>query len=207
MSPLKLLHDPEQLLAAVLTLVLVRDWPATAREPVPSSATARAQRLSHLKPPVEASDLPLVRHVTTVRTLFALLAVAAATAVVILGSGCSAGRAGSASALVRVTESDFKIAAPERLTAGDVVLRVRNRGPDQHELLVIKLGKDALPYRGDGLTVDEEAVERNEVGVLEPGAPNRVRDLELHLTPGRYVLLCNMSGYYLGGMRRTLVVR
>jgi uncharacterized cupredoxin-like copper-binding protein len=28
-----------------------------------------------------------------------------------------------------------------------------------------------------------------------------------HLTPGRYVLFCNMSGHYLAGMRRVLVVR
>ena len=92
------------------------------------------------------------------------------------------------------------------MNAGDVVLRVRNRGPDQHELLVIKLGPRGLPFRADGLTVDEDAVKRNEVGVLEPGAPDAVRDLEVRLTPGRYVLLCNMSGHYLGGMRRTFVV-
>jgi uncharacterized cupredoxin-like copper-binding protein len=30
--------------------------------------------------------------------------------------------------------------------------------------------------------------------------------LHLHLTPGRYVLFCNMAGHYLGGMHRTLVV-
>jgi uncharacterized cupredoxin-like copper-binding protein len=27
------------------------------------------------------------------------------------------------------------------------------------------------------------------------------------LAPGRYVLFCNMSGHYLGGMHRLLVVR
>ena len=147
-----------------------------------------------------------MRRVTSLRTLFALIGLAVATGVVVLGSGCAA-PPGSASPIVRVTEKDFKIAAPRRLDAGDVVLRVRNRGPDQHELLVIKVGRRGLPYRVDGLTVDEEAVEASEVGVLEPGEPGGVRDLAVHLTPGRYVLLCNMSGHYLGGMRRTLVVR
>jgi hypothetical protein len=86
-------------------------------------------------------------------------------------------------------------------------VRVRNRGPDGHELLMIRLGPQGLPFRGDGLTVDEDAVERNEVGVLEPADAGAVRNLEVHLAPGRYILLCNMSGHYLGGMRRVVVVR
>jgi uncharacterized cupredoxin-like copper-binding protein len=44
-------------------------------------------------------------------------------------------------------------------------------------------------------------------GSLEPGASGDVRDLQVHLTSGRYVLFCNMSGHYLGGMHRVLVVR
>ena len=147
-----------------------------------------------------------MRRVTTLRTLFALIALAGATGVVVLGSGCAA-QSDSTSQIVRVTEKDFKIVAPKRLDAGDVVLRVHNRGPDQHELLVIKVSRRGLPFRGDGLTVDEEAVEGSELGVLEPGESGGVRDLAVHLTPGRYVLLCNMSGHYLGGMHRTLVVR
>ena len=39
------------------------------------------------------------------------------------------------------------------------------------------------------------------------GWPGSVRELHVRLTPGRYVLLCNMSGHYMGGMHRTLVVR
>ena len=31
--------------------------------------------------------------------------------------------------------------------------------------------------------------------------------LDVHLAPGRYKLLCNMSGHYLGGMHTALVVR
>lgn len=148
-----------------------------------------------------------MRRVAIFRGLFALLALTAATGVVVLGSGCTTARTGSLAAVVHVTESDFKIAAPKRLNAGDVVLRVRNRGPDGHELLMIRLGPKGLPFRGDGLTVDEDAVERNEVGVLEPADAGAVRNLEVHLAPGRYVLLCNMSGHYLGGMRRVVVVR
>jgi uncharacterized cupredoxin-like copper-binding protein len=61
--------------------------------------------------------------------------------------------------------------------------------------------------RSDGLTVDEERLQRSEVGVLEPAESHAVRDLRLHLTPGRYVLFCNMSGHFIGGMHKLLVVR
>jgi uncharacterized cupredoxin-like copper-binding protein len=31
--------------------------------------------------------------------------------------------------------------------------------------------------------------------------------LRLHLRPGRYVMFCNMSGHYLGGMDTDVVVK
>ena len=58
------------------------------------------------------------------------------------------------------------------------------------------------------MTVNEEALTSiTEAGSLEPGQPGRTRDLDVRLTPGRYVLFCNMSGHFLGGMHATLVVR
>jgi uncharacterized cupredoxin-like copper-binding protein len=65
----------------------------------------------------------------------------------------------------------------------------------------------ALPLRSDGLTVDEDALERDTVGGLEAGKPGKLRTLRLHLVPGRYVLICNMTGHYLGGMHTALTVR
>jgi uncharacterized cupredoxin-like copper-binding protein len=108
--------------------------------------------------------------------------------------------------VVSVTERDFHISAPRRVSPGDVVLSVKNHGPDDHELIVAKVGRSQLPYRADGLTMDEDAAERSIVGALEPGEPG-TRRLRVRLTPGRYVLLCNMSGHYLGGMDRKLEVR
>ena len=127
-------------------------------------------------------------------------------AAALLGA-CAPQHPATGGSVVRVSERDFHISAPARAEAGDVVLRVHNGGPDAHELIVVKTENGKLPLRGDGITVDEEALQRDEVGALEPGAPGSTRELDLHLTPGRYVLLCNMSGHYLGGMRTTLVVR
>lgn len=136
---------------------------------------------------------------------------ATAAALCLALSGCGvATRAGAAPAsrAVGVTERDFHIAAPTNLAAGDVRLHVDNHGPDQHELIVARVGGNAaLPLRRDGLTVDEERIQAAKVGSLEPGAPGARRELDLHLTPGRYVLFCNMSGHYLGGMHADLVVR
>jgi uncharacterized cupredoxin-like copper-binding protein len=110
--------------------------------------------------------------------------------------------------VVRITERDFHIAATPRIVqAGAVELAVWNKGPVAHELLVVRTGGGALPLRTDGLTVDEDAIEHNTLGVLEPGQPGKTRTLRLNLRPGHYELICNMFGHYLGGMHARLVVR
>jgi uncharacterized cupredoxin-like copper-binding protein len=123
--------------------------------------------------------------------------------------GCGGDRPGAEAdgGTVGIAERDFAISAPKQLSSGDIVLQVHNRGPDQHELIVARVNASGLPFRADGLTIDEEALARHEAGALEPGESGSVRDLPLHLTPGRYVLFCNMSGHYLGGMHSDLVVR
>jgi uncharacterized cupredoxin-like copper-binding protein len=135
--------------------------------------------------------------------LAAALFVAAASVAL---SEAELGGAASPAPVVRVSERDFQISAPTRVRSGPVVLRVRNRGPENHELIVVR-SSARLPLRKDGLTVDEEALQRAEAGALEPGRPGAVRELRLNLTPGRYVLFCNMEGHYLGGMHAVLLVR
>jgi uncharacterized cupredoxin-like copper-binding protein len=105
-----------------------------------------------------------------------------------------------------VTEGDFAIAAPTHLKAGNVTLRVHNQGPDEHELIVVRVGDQSLPVRTDGLTVAEEAIQHSEPGSLVPGHAGSTRDLRVRLEPGQYVLFCNMEGHYLGGMHSDLVV-
>jgi hypothetical protein len=106
---------------------------------------------------------------------------------------------------VRVTERDFRITAPKLISAGNVQVSVHNKGPDDHEFIVVRLHGKRLPLRPDGLTVDEDAIEKATVGVLEPAEPG-VHGLRVRLKPGRYELLCNMYGHYAGGMHTKLVV-
>jgi hypothetical protein len=120
-------------------------------------------------------------------------------------AGCGSGGHEAGANVVRITERDFRISAPRHVRSGDLLLSVRNRGPDAHELIVVRDG-GRLPLRSDGTTVSEEKLEPVIAGALEPGQPHSVRKLRLHLAPGTYELFCNMSGHYLGGMHAKLVV-
>jgi uncharacterized cupredoxin-like copper-binding protein len=122
--------------------------------------------------------------------------------------GCGSGRpdADAGATKIRVTERDFKISAPRRVRSGNLLISVRNRGPDAHELIVVREPSARLPLRRDGSTVSEEKLEPVIAGTLEAGEPKSVRELRLHLAPGRYQLFCNMSGHYLGGMHTELEV-
>jgi uncharacterized cupredoxin-like copper-binding protein len=112
---------------------------------------------------------------------------------------------------VTVTERDFRISVDGRsgtqqLKSGDLRLAVSNRGPDTHELLVVRTNGSRLPLRADGLTVDEDAVKSATVATLDGHQAGTAERLKVHLAPGRYVLFCNMAGHYLGGMHAQLVV-
>ena len=109
---------------------------------------------------------------------------------------------------ITASERDFAISLPHVVNAGPVDIQVSNHGPDQHELIGVRASSAAsLPLRGDGLTVDEEALARREVGSLEPGKSGGVRDLHVVLRPGRYVFFCNMAGHFMAGMHAVVVVR
>ena len=129
--------------------------------------------------------------------------------VVALVSGCGSSGASAKTSppVIGVTEKDFHISAPSRLKAGQYTLRVHNAGATDHEFIIVPSRTGNLPLRPDGLTVDEEAIEREEPGSLEPGRPGAVRDLTVTLKPGRYVLFCNMEGHYMAGMHTDLVVQ
>ena len=131
---------------------------------------------------------------------------AAALAAALLAGCGSTGPAPGANAL-RVTVRDFEIDAPATVRAGEVELAVHNRGPDTHEDFIVKADDPALPLRKDGITVDEEAIEKDSPGEIEGTHPGQTRTGTFHLAPGRYELICNMAGHYRGGMHTTLVVR
>jgi uncharacterized cupredoxin-like copper-binding protein len=124
------------------------------------------------------------------------------------GALAASGRGGTTSAHdIYVVERDFHLAAtPTVVAAGDVVLHIDNRGPDAHELIVVR-DRGPLPLRADGITVDEEAIAKLEPGSLEPAGAGARRELRVRLSPGRYILLCNMYGHYMAGMHAVVLVK
>ncbi len=123
-------------------------------------------------------------------------------------AGCGSSHPGrtAQSKVVQVTEEDFHIEAPSSLTAGRYTFRIHNEGATDHEFIIAPTTNGTLPLRRDGLTVDEEAVESEEPGSLEPGSPGAVRTLTVQLKPGRYIFFCNMEGHYMAGMHHEVVV-
>ena len=146
-----------------------------------------------------------MRSINRIRATLGGTVLAVACAAVLAGCGGRAER-DAATRILNVTEKDFTIAAPKSVRAGNLLIRAHNKGPDDHELIFVRLDGKKLPLRQDGITVAEDALEKAEAGALEPFSGRTVGELRVHLTPGRYELLCNMAGHYLGGMHRVLRV-
>ena len=103
-----------------------------------------------------------------------LIAVAIFAIALLAISGCSGGQPAKRAQgkEIRVAERDFKIAVSrKRVPAGDYTLAVDNKGPDSHELIVIKAQSPRLPLRREGMTVDEDSLKPAIPGLLEPEAP------------------------------------
>jgi uncharacterized cupredoxin-like copper-binding protein len=111
---------------------------------------------------------------------------------------------------VNVLLDDFNVRRDAAVVpAGTVSFRILNQGPTTHEVIVIRTdrAKDKLPLQRDGLTVDEEAPGIDFLDEVEGLDIDDRQTLVLDLSPGHYVLYCNLEGHYLGGMHEALTVR
>src|SRR4051812_34263649 len=130
-------------------------------------------------------------------------------AFVLVLPGCSSerSRAHPKGTAVDVTLRDFRISVSRaRVPSGNVDLSIANLGPVNHEFILVRSRTDSLPMRADGITVDEEALTKATVATLEPGPPGDTRKVHVELAPGRYEIICNMAGHFLGGMHTELMV-
>jgi uncharacterized cupredoxin-like copper-binding protein len=108
---------------------------------------------------------------------------------------------------VKATLRDFRIAtSTATVPSGTVVFLVHNDAPVTHEFVLVRTDFPAtsLPLGVDGLSVDEDAVQS--VEELSEVAAGEITTLSAHLTPGHYVVFCNLEGHYLGGMRAGIEV-
>ena len=138
----------------------------------------------------------------------------AAAVLVVAAIGFAAGPAVAQktepSTTVVVKIRDFKYHANRSVVpAGTVTFVVVNAGPSTHEFNVDRtdLPDGSLPLRADGLTVNEDSPLVHRIDSIDAVDYQSTASLTLHLTPGRYVLYCNLEGHYLGGMHTSLTVR
>jgi uncharacterized cupredoxin-like copper-binding protein len=112
-----------------------------------------------------------------------------------------------APAAIRATTVDYAINMPTTLSAGTHTIRFTNHGSIGHEIVIFKTDRaaDALPLK-DG-NVNEDALQSvaDSGDALQPGGTETVTTADL--TPGHYVVVCNLPGHYKAGMRLDLTVK
>lgn len=108
----------------------------------------------------------------------------------------------AAGQVIEVKEVSFRIhMAQDQAQAGPVTFHIINGADDMlHEFIIIKTDMSAgeLPTNMMG-RVDEEAV--TIIAAAEDIPPSNSRDITVNLDAGHYVLICNLPGHYLQGMR------
>ena len=110
---------------------------------------------------------------------------------------------------IAVVEKDFSIqATPPTVKGGLVDFTVANAGPSAHEFLIFRADQtpDALPTGSDG-RVDEASDQITKV--FDSGdniAANGSKVFHTALTPGKYVMVCNLPGHYKAGMHEAFTV-
>jgi uncharacterized cupredoxin-like copper-binding protein len=92
--------------------------------------------------------------------------------------------------------------------AGEVMFDVTNTSKVMvHEMILapVPAGTTALPWDSAGQVVDEEAAHAmGEVSELQPGGGGK---LTMNLTPGTYILFCNVAGHFIDGMWTEITVQ
>ena len=123
-------------------------------------------------------------------------------------TGNTTGNAPGANTLT-INQKDFAITlAPATVAAGEVTLVIRNAGPSAHELKVFRtnLPEDQLPTASSG-DVNETGPGVTRVAATPSTTnPGGTQQLTATLTPGRYVLICNLPAHYHLGMHAVLLV-
>lgn len=115
------------------------------------------------------------------------------------GYGPGFGMMGHGMMFIRIDHDSVK--------AGKVEFDVANLSASElHELVVVAVDSPdaALPYDYNTWRVLEEQIKV--IGETEEMKPDATAKLEMELTPGSYLLICNLPGHYAAGMVVPLTV-
>ncbi len=122
------------------------------------------------------------------------------------GDGDPGGGGKAEASEVRVIMSDFQFALDTGMVVpGSVTFRVENAGNVVHEVAVFRTDLEASDIPVDGDRIVESVPGLEEIGEVdaEPGHANVVT---MDLSPGRYMLICNVPGHFQNGMWSVLEV-
>jgi len=111
-------------------------------------------------------------------------------------------------AYVPAALSEWRVAVPDQIKAGSVVLEAANFGTIQHELLVFQstLPVSSFPVDQDGNIVEDGPGINliSDGDNLDPGT-TQTRTVDLS-QPGSYLFVCNIPGHFKAGMYTTVAV-
>ncbi len=115
--------------------------------------------------------------------------------------------------IVTVEASDYSFKAPDKVTAGTLTFRMKNRGKDLHHVWIVRLndGKrlnDLLEEFKSGHAAPSWAVDMGGPGAAGPGGETSAT---ISMSPGRYALICIIPAsdgvpHIMKGMARELTV-
>ena len=127
-----------------------------------------------------------------------------------LTAGSSANSAKATATKINAFEKEMTIQlSSSTVPAGAVEFVVTNQGKMPHEFVVLKndLKDKKLPLKGDKLDEDAKGLKNvGEIGEdkLKTGA---TQSLKVNLTPGRYLIVCNVGDHFKRGMKTELTVK
>ncbi len=87
--------------------------------------------------------------------------------------------------------------------SGEVTFDASNEGQAPHELVVLKTDQPA----GSLKVTDGRVSEKDSVGEVSELAAGKSGSTSIDLKPGKYVLVCNITGHYEQGMYTSLTVK
>lgn len=118
-------------------------------------------------------------------------------------------------AVVNVILKEWHISSDAKhVKSGPVTFKVSNKGEEEHEIVFIKtdLAPDMFPVH-DGKVIEDQV--GDVIGEIEDFLPDTAQEITFDLTPGHYVLFCNIveqeedgeiESHYHEGMRVALSV-
>lgn len=132
-----------------------------------------------------------------------------AALVVLVGAVVLWPRSAGVPAGISVRLRNFSIDAPETVPAGALTFVAFGEGPSMHELNIAEtsIAPTQLPVAADG-TIDDQTEHAGFRHVAEAEGID-IGDravLRVNLTPGHYVMYCNMEGHYQAGMVKAFEV-